>query len=235
MTVAEYLSRGFYQKQPPLVHRELWSMAATTSFFLLHLEGWVDMDIHDRCLRSPRSGCQQYDTHWISTSLSAAPCSPHMFLHSTKDDPKWIWSKVIRRHSLSSLIFLSVYTNTFGQMLNIKLMINFREISLHVCPDTNMSISGNDFNLPPMILFVVHAVLKSLPFHGIAAVYFSNLSNMKIDDFVSLLLNHCVRAIFRIMTRAITAPIPRKPQIFIPNLGKYRILLLLPRLVNYRK
>ena len=88
MTITEYPSRGFYQKQPPLVHRELQSLVATTSFFLLHLEGWVDEDIHDRCLRSPRSGCQQYGAQWISTSPSAAPCSPNMFLHTTKDDLK---------------------------------------------------------------------------------------------------------------------------------------------------
>ena len=90
MTIAEYHSRGFYQKQPPLVRRELRSLVATTFFFLLHLEGWVDEDIHDRCLRSPRSGCQQYDAQLISTSPSAAPCSPHTFLHTTKDDSKWI-------------------------------------------------------------------------------------------------------------------------------------------------
>ena len=46
MTIAEYPSRGFYQKQPPLVRRELRSLVATTFFFLLHLEGWVDEDIH---------------------------------------------------------------------------------------------------------------------------------------------------------------------------------------------
>lgn len=62
--------------------------------------------------------------------------------------------------------------------------------------------------LPPMVLFKVHTVLKSLPFHGIATVHFSNLNNMIIDNFVTFLVNPCVRAIFRIMTRAITAPIP---------------------------
>jgi len=46
-----------------------------------------------------------------------------------------------------------------------------------------MAISGNNCNLPPMILYVVHAALKSLPFHGIGAVYFSNLNNMKINNF----------------------------------------------------
>ena len=86
-------------------------------------------------------------------------------------------------------------------MPHIKLIINFREISVHVNPDTNMMIS--DFvisNLPPMVLFKVQAVLKSLPFHCIATVHLSNLNNVKIYNFVTFLVNHCVRAI--------TAPIP---------------------------
>ena len=50
MTIAEYPSRGFYQKQPPLVHRELQSLVATTSFFLLHLEGgWMRTFMIDVC------------------------------------------------------------------------------------------------------------------------------------------------------------------------------------------
>ena len=87
-------------------------------------------------------------------------------------------------------------------------MINFREISHHVSPDTNMAISDNNLNLPPMVLYVVHTAPKSLPFHGIATVHFSNLNNMKIYNFVTFSVNHCVCAIFCIMTRAITATIP---------------------------
>ena len=85
-------------------------------------------------------------------------------------------------------------------MPHIKLIINLREISVFVNPDTNMMISDNKFNLPPIVLFKVHAVLKSLPFHCIATVHLSNLNNVKMDNFVTFLVNPCVRAI--------TAPIP---------------------------
>ena len=81
-------------------------------------------------------------------------------------------------------------------MPNIILVINVCEIIFHVGPDTNMAISDNNLNWPPIILDFVHAALKSFPFNGITAAYFSNLNNLKINDFVSFLVNHCICAIF---------------------------------------
>ena len=88
---------------------------------------------------------------------------------------------------------------------------------------------------PPPGFYVVHAALKALPFHGITIVHLTDLNNIKINYFICFLVNHSICAIFSIMARTVTATIPRKPQILIFEIYKNRILLLLSRLIYYRK
>ena len=118
------------------------------------------------------------------------PLLPHQLLVSLTGlcTPKMIGNGFDPRCEFASpfpfWFFCEFLGNAFRQMPNIILVMNVMEIMFHVSPDTNMTTSGNNFNLAPFILDFVYGVLKSFHFHDITAAYFRNLNNLEFNDFV---------------------------------------------------